>query len=99
MNVNEAISLFHYDQKNNLKQRTINSYKYLLRKFETIYAEKAIESIKADVVVNGGDMLPKRGDLFDQDKFITGYLEKHFAQFNSAGISYLCNPGNADNIY
>ena len=60
---------------------------------------KAAKNFQADVVVNGGDMLPKRGDLFDQDKFITGYLEKHFAQFNSAGISYLCNPGNADNIY
>jgi len=51
MNVNKAISLFQYDQKNNLKQRTINSYKYLLCQFEIIYAERAIESIKADEIL------------------------------------------------
>ena len=57
---------------------------------------KAAKEFQADVVVNGGDMLPKGGDLFEQDKFITGYLERHFAQFNSAGIYYLCYPGNDD---
>ncbi len=39
---------------------------------------KAARDYQADVVVNGGDMLPKSGDLFKQDKFITGYLEKNF---------------------
>lgn len=57
---------------------------------------KAAKEFQADVVVNGGDMLPKGGDLFEQDKFITGYLEEHFAQFNYAGIYYLCYPGNDD---
>jgi hypothetical protein len=31
-------------------------------------------------VINGGDMLPKAGSLFDQGRFITGYLAKHFEQ-------------------
>lgn len=57
---------------------------------------QAVRDYQVDVVVNGGDMLPKSGDLFKQDKFITGYLEKHFAQFNSAGIYYLCYLGNDD---
>lgn len=51
MNMNEAISLFQYDQKNNLKQRTINSYEYLLRRFESLYAERSIESIRTDEIL------------------------------------------------
>jgi len=51
MKVKEAISLFRYDQKNNLKQRTINSYKYLLHRFETIYAERSIDSISPDEIL------------------------------------------------
>ena len=50
----------------------------------------------ADVVINGGDMLPKDGDPFDQGKFILEHLDKHFAQFNEAGIYYLCYLGNDD---
>lgn len=46
--------------------------------------------------INGGDMLPKTGDLFDQDQFIAGYLKDHFAAFNQAGIHYLCYLGNDD---
>jgi Icc-related predicted phosphoesterase len=54
------------------------------------------QAFQADVVVNGGDMLPKDGDLFAQDKFITKYLDAHFAQFDAAGIHYLCYLGNDD---
>lgn len=57
---------------------------------------RVAQAHQADVVINGGDMLPKDGDLFDQDKFITGCLDAHFAQFNEAGIPYLCYPGNDD---
>ncbi len=53
-------------------------------------------NFRADVVINGGDMLPKAGNLFDQDKFITGYLEKHFEQCAEFGIAYLCYLGNDD---
>lgn len=48
------------------------------------------------VLANGGDMLPKEGDLFRQDQFITGYLKDHFDAFYSAGIHYLCYLGNDD---
>lgn len=52
---------------------------------------------KADVMINGGDMLPKTGNLFEeQNEFIRGYLESHFEQFNRAGIYYICYMGNDD---
>ncbi len=57
---------------------------------------KVAQDFRADVVINSGDMFPKSGNLYAQDKFITGYLEKHFAQFNAAGIYYLCYLGNDD---
>ena len=49
-----------------------------------------------DIVINGGDMYPKDRDLFSQDRFISGYLDPHFAKFNMTGIYYLCYPGNDD---
>lgn len=57
---------------------------------------KAASDFRADAVINGGDMLPKAGNLFDQGKFITGYLEKHFEQSARLGVSYLCYLGNDD---
>jgi Icc-related predicted phosphoesterase len=54
------------------------------------------EEFRADVVINGGDMLPENGEPFRQGEFITDYLDNHFARFNSAGIYYLCYPGNDD---
>ena len=50
----------------------------------------------ADAIVNGGDMLPKDGDLFDQGKFIEGWLAGHFRMVERAGIDYLCYLGNDD---
>lgn len=50
MKVKEAITLFKYQQKANLKQRTIYSYNYLLKKFEDRYAERSIDSISADEI-------------------------------------------------
>ena len=47
-------------------------------------------------LVNGGDMLPKDGDLFEQNRFITGYLKGHFASFNDSEIHYLSYLGNDD---
>jgi Icc-related predicted phosphoesterase len=47
-------------------------------------------------VVNGGDMLPKGDDLFRQDRFITGFLDAHWEEFDAAGIACLCFPGNDD---
>jgi Icc-related predicted phosphoesterase len=54
------------------------------------------QQFRADVVINGGDMLPKDGELFSQGEFITDYLAEHFSQFNMAGIYYLCYLGNDD---
>ena len=51
---------------------------------------------ETDVVINGGDLLPKDGDLFDQGDFVTGFLAEHFAAINEAGIRYLCYLGNDD---
>lgn len=51
---------------------------------------------EADVVINGGDMLPKADDLHTQSRFISGYLSQHFAEITAVGIRYLCCLGNDD---
>ncbi|MFX1450813.1 MAG: metallophosphoesterase [Promethearchaeota archaeon] len=53
-------------------------------------------SLKADVVINGGDMLPFRGNLLHQDRFIIGFLDDYFSRFESEEIYYLCLLGNDD---
>ena len=63
-------------------------------KYERLF--KVAKELQPDIVINGGDLLPKDGDLFTQDKFITNYLDNHFARFDSAGIYYLCYLGNDD---
>jgi hypothetical protein len=50
MKIQEAISTFHQHQKANLKQRSIDSYNYLLKRFEAIYAERQFESMGSDEV-------------------------------------------------
>jgi len=54
------------------------------------------KDFRANVVINGGDMLPGNNKPFRQGEFISNYLDNHFAQFNSAGIYYLCYLGNDD---
>ncbi|PXF61910.1 MAG: hypothetical protein C4B59_01395 [Candidatus Methanogaster sp.] len=54
------------------------------------------EEFHADVIINGGDMLPKNGEPFRQGEFITDHLDNHFAQFNSVATYHLCYPGNDD---
>lgn len=56
------------------------------------------KSKKTDVVINGGDILPVKGDLLKQGDFITNYLDDYFRQFESEGIYYLCIMGNDDLI-
>ncbi|MFH1629056.1 MAG: metallophosphoesterase [Pseudomonadota bacterium] len=63
-------------------------------KYERLF--EAAKGFRADVAINGGDMLPWDNDPFRQGRFITNYLDNHFAQFNSAGIYYLWCPGNDD---
>ena len=54
------------------------------------------EDAGVQVLVNGGDMLPKDCDLHQQGDFIRGCLQDHFTQFEAAGIDYFCYPGNDD---
>jgi Icc-related predicted phosphoesterase len=52
--------------------------------------------LKPDVVINGGDILPFKGNLLHQDRFITGFLDDYFSKFESKGIYYLGLLGNDD---
>jgi len=51
---------------------------------------------QVDIVANGGDMLPKSGDLFQQDRFMHEELSDHFQQLADLGIASLCCLGNDD---
>lgn len=60
----------------------------------------ALESAKkngAMAVINGGDMLPKDGDLHrDQRDFVEGFLDDYFSEFEKAGIHHIGFLGNDD---
>ena len=65
--------------------------------YYSIIRKKALQH-NVDMVINGGDMLPKRGNnIFRaQQKFIR-YLEKdYFPRFEKAEIHYVCCLGNDD---
>jgi len=64
------------------------------RKYDKLY--KTAQQHHVDMIVNGGDMLPKNGNLFQQDQFITRYLHAHFQRFEQAKLHYLCYLGNDD---
>lgn len=53
-------------------------------------------SLKPDVVINGGDMLPFKGNLLHQGKFITGFLDEYFSRFEAMEVFYLGLLGNDD---
>lgn len=64
-------------------------------KYNLLY--ETAQEYGAEVVVNGGDMLPNDEDMLTvQSNFIDFYLDSHFARFNNAGIHYLCCLGNDD---
>jgi len=50
MTTQESIRLFKSYLQSNHKQRTIDSYVYLLRRFEMIYAQRALDSIGSDEI-------------------------------------------------
>lgn len=66
-----------------------SKYKKLLK--------KAIK-LKADIVINGGDMFPKNIDLTEQDQWISKFLSKHLKKYEDTGIKYVCIPANDDLI-
>ncbi len=53
-------------------------------------------SLKVDLVINGGDILPFKGNLLHQDKYIIGFLDEYFSRFESLKIYYLSLLGNDD---
>jgi len=63
-------------------------------KFNEIY--HIADTLKPDVVINGGDMLTFKGNLLHQDRFITGFLDEYFSRFESMKIYYLGLLGNDD---
>jgi len=63
-------------------------------KYDTLI--EVAKRTRADLVINGGDMLPNKCDLFKQGDFITDYIADHFLAFEKAKIHYLCFLGNDD---
>ena len=80
MKVKEAIKVFKYQQKANLKQRTIYSYSYILNKFEAHYSDRAIDSITADEIyqflesVTGGYSKSSRRLRYAQIKTLFNFI-------------------------
>jgi Icc-related predicted phosphoesterase len=61
--------------------------------------ERALEVARrrgVRAIVNGGDMYPKDGPLVEQHRFVTGFLDRHFAECSRAGLACLCMPANDD---
>ena len=50
MKVREAITLFQYYQRSSYKERTIQSYLHLLKKFESLYGERPFDSMGVDEI-------------------------------------------------
>ena len=51
MNIKEATGLFRIHQKSNLKPRSIYSYNYILKQFDSFYGDYQVESIGSDEVL------------------------------------------------
>jgi len=56
----------------------------------------AAKALKAEVVVNGGDLYPKNVDDLMEQRFFLKFLDEHFSKYARAGIAYLLMPGNDD---
>jgi integrase/recombinase XerD len=50
MTLKEAITLFSYHQRSNLKARTVQSYQPLLRRLEAQFSERSFDSIRSDEI-------------------------------------------------
>ena len=50
MTLKEAITLFGYHQRSNLKLRTVKSYQPLLQRFEAQFGERSFDSIVSDEI-------------------------------------------------
>ena len=63
-------------------------------KYEQIFHEAKVQNV--DLVINGGDMLPFRGNLLHQDQFIMTFLDEYFYRFESSKMYFLSQLGNDD---
>jgi Icc-related predicted phosphoesterase len=54
------------------------------------------KKLDVEAVINGGDLFPHSRGAATQPDFIAYFLDDHLAQYDSAGIHYLCYPGNDD---
>jgi len=63
-------------------------------KYDQIY--ELAKSLKVDVIINAGDMLPMKPNFFKQDDFIKSYLDSYFLRLDAEEILYLCFLGNDD---
>ena len=50
MTLKEAITLFGYHQRSNLRARTVRSYQPLLQRFEVQFGERSFDSIGSDEI-------------------------------------------------
>jgi integrase/recombinase XerD len=57
MNLKEAITLFGYHQRSNLKPRTVRSYHPLLQRFEAEFGERSFDSIGSDEIFQFLEMM------------------------------------------
>ncbi len=59
MNVKEAISLFKFYQQSNHRKRTVDSYRFLLQHFDSVFSDRDIDSIKADEIYHFLEQMTK----------------------------------------
>jgi integrase len=57
MTLKEAITLFSYHQRSNLKARTVRSYQPLLKRFQAEFGERSFDSIGSDEIFQFLEML------------------------------------------
>jgi integrase len=50
MTLKEAITLFGYHQRSNLRARTVRSYQPILQRFEVQFGERSFDSIGSDEI-------------------------------------------------
>jgi hypothetical protein len=50
MTIKDAITLFGYHQRSNLKERTVQSYHHLLQTFEARFSDRSFDSLGSDEI-------------------------------------------------
>jgi site-specific recombinase XerD len=78
MTLKEAITLFGYHQRSNVKTRTVQSYRPLLQKFEAEFGERSFDSIGS-------------GEIFQFLERVTGNRSKSTRRLRYAQLKALFN--------